>query len=174
MPLKRRWSHLVIFGSKDLPYPTCYGGGAEFLLYPVCSSSTMPTCMAPGTWNVSTFSTNLWGTVCTSFFSRYQLSSAMLVWQHFYRAKIGLNSYKIAIRPRHFYQITVFTRINARGLYFKIRDFREAFIRWGRLFEAGSLFQNFKNSENRIWTYKNKKTFMPCDQCYSHCDMLTN
>ena len=69
---------------------------------------------------------------------------------------------------------TVFPRINARGVYFKIRDFREAFIRGGRLFEAGRLFQNFKNSENRIWTDKNKKTLMPCDQCYSHCDMLTN
>ena len=63
---------------------------------------------------------------------------------------------------------TVFPRINARGVYFKIRDFRGAFIRGGRL------FQNFKNSGNRIWTYKNKKTFMPCDQCYLHCDMLTN
>ena len=63
---------------------------------------------------------------------------------------------------------TVFPRINARGVYFKIRDFRGTFIRGGRL------FQNFKNSGNRIWTYKNKKTFMPCDQCYLHCDMLTN
>ena len=69
---------------------------------------------------------------------------------------------------------TVFPRINARGVYFKIRDFRGAFIRGGRLFEGGRLFQNFKNSGNRIWTYKNKKTFMPCDQCYLHCDMLTN
>ena len=64
--------------------------------------------------------------------------------------------------------ITVFPRINARGIYFKIRDFRGAFIRGGRL------FQNVKNRGNRIWTYKNKKTFMPCDQCYLHCDMLTN
>ena len=44
----------------------------------------------------------------------------------------------------------------------------------GRSFEGGRLFQNFKNSGNRIWTYNNKKTFMPCDQCYLHCDMLTN
>ena len=65
-------------------------------------------------------------------------------------------------------KVTVFPRINARGVYFKIRDFR------GRLFKAGRLFQNFKISGNRIWTYKNKKTFMPCDQCYLHCDMLTN
>ena len=69
---------------------------------------------------------------------------------------------------------TVFPRINARGVYFKIRDFRGPFIRGGRSFEGARLFQNFKNSGNRIWTYKNKKTFMPCDQCYLHCDMLTN
>ena len=73
------------------------------------------------------------------------------------------------------YIYIVFPRINARGVYFKIRDFRGAFIRGGRLFEGGRLFQNFKNSGNRIWTYKNKKkTFMPCDQCYLHCDMLAN
>ena len=74
---------------------------------------------------------------------------------------------------------TVFPRIDARGVSFKIRDFMGAFIRGGRSFEEGvysrgRLFQNFKNSGNRIWTYKNKKTFMPCDQCYLHCDMLTN
>ena len=69
---------------------------------------------------------------------------------------------------------TVFPRINAPGVNFKIRDFRGAFIRGGRLFEVGHLFQNFKNSGNRMWTYKKKKTFMPCDQCYLHCDMLTN
>ena len=47
--LKGRRSHLVIFGSKDLPYPTCYRGGVEFLLCPVGSSSTVPTCLAPWT-----------------------------------------------------------------------------------------------------------------------------
>ena len=71
------------------------------------------------------------------------------------------------------YLATVFPRINARGVYFKIRDFRGVHSR-GRLFEAGRLFQNFKSSGNRIWTYKNKKTFMPCDQCYLHCNMLIN
>ena len=37
---------------------------------------------------------------------------------------------------------TVFPRINAWGVYFKIRDFRGAFIRGGRLLEGGGrLFQ---------------------------------
>ena len=45
---------------------------------------------------------------------------------------------------------TVFPGINAPGVYFKIRDFM------GRSFE-GRLFQNFKNSGNRIWTYKIRK-----------------
>ena len=55
---------------------------------------------------------------------------------------------------------TVFPRINARGVYFKIRDFRGRSFEGG-VYSRGRLFQNLKNSGNRIWTYKNKKTFMP-------------
>ena len=67
---------------------------------------------------------------------------------------------------------TVFPRINARGVYFKIRDFR------GRSFEGGRLFQNFKNSGTGYGCTKVRKHSCPvinviCTaKSRSHCRIL--
>ena len=52
---------------------------------------------------------------------------------------------------------TVFPRINARGVYFKIRDFRGAFIRGGRLFEGGVYFKISKIVETGYGRTKIRK-----------------
>ena len=55
----------------------------------------------------------------------------------------------------HDNQITVFPRINARGVYFKIRDFR------GRLFEAGVYFKISKIVESGYGRTKIRKHSCP-------------
>ena len=41
-------------------------------------------------------------------------------------------------------------RLFEGGVYFKIRDFREAFIRGGRLFEAGRLFEEIRYANQSL------------------------
>ena len=57
---------------------------------------------------------------------------------------------------------TVFLRIDAPGVYLKFRVFKWAFI------QGGCLFQNFKNSGNRIWTNKIRKPPCPVFMLFAH------
>ena len=54
----------------------------------------------------------------------------------FFREITSSEEKKFALESSCINIITVFPRINARGVYFKSRDFRGAFIRGGRLFEG--------------------------------------
>ena len=58
-------------------------------------------------------------------------------------------------------QYTVFPQINARDVYFKIRDFRGAFIRGGRLFEGGVYFKISKIVETGYGRTKIRKHSCP-------------